>query len=182
MKLNEYQELSKRTMPYNGEPANQVEFENMLGNYAMGLVGESLEMQVAMSNQVMYADEGNYKDSEIWAKKAFSEIGDTLHYAVGLLSCLNETLDISKIKEGNKGGLYIAGDICEIAKKHIYHRHELDREELILKVYEYIGENVSSLEDYMDEILQMNIDKLKTRYPEKFSVEDSIKRVDTHEH
>ena len=165
MNLNEFQELSKRTMPYNGEPTNQVEFENMLGNYAMGLVGETMEFTQVTS----------YDD-------ALKEIGDVMHYAVGLLACLGEGVNYQYIYELAADDKTIPESLCfilEAAKKHIYHRHELDRARYVKSVHTVIKGYISEFKsEEVENILQMNIDKLKTRYPESFNTADSINRVD----
>lgn len=168
MNLTQFQTLSKRTMPFGGEPANQVEFENMLGNYAMGLVGEVLEFVIADATGT--EDEAN------------KEAGDTLHYCVGLLSCMGEKIDFERLYEIDTDQIKLTqswSDILEISKKNIYHRHDLARFKLIDAVHIVIKSFMDTYDkENLSNVLQMNIDKLKTRYPDKFSVEDSIKRVD----
>lgn len=179
MNLVEFQQLSKRTMPFSGEPANQVEFENMLGNYAMGLVGESLELMYITRNANRLEENGTEEEIDNAFDESMKEMGDILHYAVGLLACLGEIADESKMADSKKGYTYVAGDISEIAKKHIYHRHDLDKQLLIDKVYNVIyGIYACSSPYFFDDVMQMNIDKLKTRYPDKFNTADSIARVD----
>ena len=175
MKLNEYQELSKRTMPYNGEPANQVEFENMLGNYAMGLIGESVELFEACQNNAGRSD-------------MLKELGDVAHYAVGLAKLTNYQLDIILETTDEEpcdliDSLLVASkNISEAAKKCIYHRHDYENvSEDLYKVFSCINDIADAYGYYLDDVFTTNIDKLKTRYPEQFSVEDSIKRVDVNE-
>jgi len=165
MNLKQFQEESKRTMPFNGEPQNHIEFENMLGNYAMGLVGEYIEMM----------DCDNEEDLT-------KEIGDVMHYGVGLLELLDEKVDIELFGDVDEHeGLLAAGTVLELAKKHIYHRHELPKSRMIELIYEALGwlrpRNEQQVPQF-NNVLQMNIDKLKTRYPESFTVEDSIARKD----
>lgn len=67
MKLNEYQEISKRTMPNN-------DFKKDLANYAMGLSGESgeveLEGEVPKHNFESFStDHTNYKDAGVLLTK-----------------------------------------------------------------------------------------------------------------
>jgi len=172
MNLVEFQQLSKRTMPFNGEPANPIEFENMLGNYAMGLCGEVSEACMMINDK----------------EKLLLELGDIAHYAVGLLLLgkleipqpLRHTLIGLTYEENFKVLIRESGRVSEHAKKAIYHRHEFDANELqrvflVLKAIRNIAriQNVS-----LEKVLQMNIDKLKTRYPESFTVEDSIARKD----
>jgi len=176
MNLVEFQQTSKRTMPFNGEPQNHIEFENMLGNYALGLLGEAVELFE------LFAD----RDSSCEASE--KEIGDIMHYAVGLAAILNIPLENIGAKhlgifdtefEMMVDLITSAKNVSEKAKKYIYHRHkdlivEGDLKQVIARLYQ----TVNFLGCDMSEILQMNINKLKTRYPEKFSVEDSIARKD----
>ena len=71
-------------------------------------------------------------------------------------------------------------NISEVAKKQIYHRHDekfmVDDLITIFNCLYTLGEYYA---DSYEQVMQQNIDKLKTRYPDKFSVEDSIARVDT---
>lgn len=169
MNLVEFQRLSKRTMPFNGEPQNPIEFENMLGNYAMGLLGEAVELLEAKVNG----------DKEI-----IKEIGDVCHYAVGIAMITKNDLPNKPMLLSESLScvfnrlLFASKEISEQAKKHIYHRHTLDISPMYISV---IFDCLYTLMDYYSpkgDALQMNIDKLKTRYPDKFNVEDSIARKD----
>lgn len=79
MRLNEYQNLSKRTLPNDGLKDN-------LTNYALGLVGESAEVSEHIKKVVYH---GHKLDPE----KVKGELGDVLHYAAGLASFLGLTLE-----------------------------------------------------------------------------------------
>lgn len=167
MKLQEFQQASKRTMPYGGEPSNQQEFENMLGNYAMGLAGEWFEFQTEVNKE------------EIPLDKISKEAGDVLHYSVGLLELLgctaNELAVSHEVTFEQVEKAFVT--ILEAPKKHIYHRHELPRLEMISAVNDVIAHFNHHFT--LTTIFEMNIDKLKTRYPDKFSTENSIARADT---
>ncbi len=74
-----------------------------------------------------------------------------------------------------------SGEAIDLVKKHIFHGHPLNREKLIAELGDvawYIAEAATALDVDLEEILQGNIDKLKKRYPEGFSVEKSINRVE----
>lgn len=172
MELNKFQELSKRTMPFKGEPKNNVEYENGLTNYALGLIGECAEVLGASNDR----------------EAIMKEIGDVAHYAFGILTFLGETyesLDNYFVK-GSKEKLInniiiLSGEISEQVKKFVFHRHELNssKVKIILKIL--IINLIVLAEKYdtsLEEICEMNIDKLKMRYPDSFHVEDSKKRVD----
>ena len=173
MKLNEFQELSKRTMPYNGAPANQAEYENMLGNYALGLVGESIELL-----EVLKKKGEDYSD-------VIKEMGDVSHYAIGVAALTNLDLNFNMhyvygdVEDCMDDLLYAAKNVSEAAKKIIYHRHDpINVSDDLIKIFDVLYTLGQIVADDYSEVLQTNLDKLKTRYPEKFNTADSINRVD----
>lgn len=79
MTLNEYQEMSKRTMPNTTR-------EMDLTNFSLGLVCESAEFGDHIKKHVFH---GHELDRE----KAKEELGDALFYAAGLATLLGFTLE-----------------------------------------------------------------------------------------
>lgn len=72
-----------------------------------------------------------------------------------------------------------AGEVVELYKKHIAHGHELDELHLTKELGDvlwYISAIATGLGLDLDVIAQFNINKLKARYPDKFSFERSINR------
>lgn len=72
-----------------------------------------------------------------------------------------------------------AGEVVELFKKHIGHGHDLDKSKLIKELGDvlwYISAIATGVNLSLDDIAQANIDKLKARYPNKFSIERSINR------
>ena len=72
-----------------------------------------------------------------------------------------------------------AGEVVELFKKHIGHGHELNTSKLekeLGDVLWYISAIATGLSLSLDDIAQHNINKLKARYPDKFSAERSINR------
>ena len=72
-----------------------------------------------------------------------------------------------------------AGECADIIKKHLHHGHELDVEHLkkeLGDVLWYVAVGCEILGTTMEEVMQMNIDKLKARYPEGFDSEKSKHR------
>ncbi|QDP99438.1 hypothetical protein FOH38_02080 [Lysinibacillus fusiformis] len=175
MNLNKFQELSKRTMPFNGEPKNNIEHENGLTNYAMGLIGECAEVLSVANNR----------------ESILKELGDVAHYAFGLLTFLNESYEplTNYVVDGPKEKviekiIILSGEISEQVKKFVFHRHELNSPKVNLALKMLIKNLIALAEKYdttLEEICEMNIDKLKLRYPENFNVEDSKKRIDVEE-
>lgn len=72
-----------------------------------------------------------------------------------------------------------AGEAIDIVKKHLAQGHELDSAALAKELGDvawYLAETAYALGYDLETIFQMNIDKLKKRYPEGFCAEGSINR------
>ena len=74
-----------------------------------------------------------------------------------------------------------SGEVIDHVKKHIAQGHELDRNKLIEELGDvawYLAKCTAALDTDLETICQMNITKLKKRYPNGFSSYDSINRKD----
>ncbi len=72
-----------------------------------------------------------------------------------------------------------SGEAIDLVKKHLAQGHELNKEQLAKELGDiawYLAETATAIGYPLEDILQMNIDKLKKRYPEGFAVERSVKR------
>ena len=72
-----------------------------------------------------------------------------------------------------------SGEAIDIVKKYLHQGHELDREKLIKELGDiawYLAEAATALNIDLETVLERNIEKLKSRYPEGFSAERSIHR------
>ena len=72
-----------------------------------------------------------------------------------------------------------AGEAIDIVKKHLHQGHELDREKLVKELGDiawYLAETAAALDISLEEVLERNIEKLRSRYPEGFSTERSVNR------
>ena len=72
-----------------------------------------------------------------------------------------------------------AGEAIDLVKKHLAQGHELDKEKLAKELGDvawYLAETAHAIGYDLETILQMNIDKLRARYPEGFSAERSMGR------
>ena len=72
-----------------------------------------------------------------------------------------------------------SGEAIDIVKKHLHQGHELDREKLIRELGDiawYLAETAAALDVSLEEVLERNIEKLRSRYPEGFSAERSQNR------
>lgn len=74
------------------------------------------------------------------------------------------------------------GELVDSLKKGIYHKHGIDYEKVAYEIGDvlwYLTSLATNLDYTLSEIMHMNITKLRKRYPNGFSSEDSLKRVDT---
>ncbi len=72
-----------------------------------------------------------------------------------------------------------AGEVIDILKKHLFHGHELDKEHLAKELGDvawYLAVSAEALGYDLETVLQMNVDKLKARYPDGFEIEKSLHR------
>ena len=74
-----------------------------------------------------------------------------------------------------------SGEAIDIVKKWLAQGHELDREKLAKELGDiawYLAETAAAIDMPLEDIFQANIEKLKRRYPEGFSAEKSVNRVE----
>lgn len=72
-----------------------------------------------------------------------------------------------------------AGEVVDLIKKMIFHGHKIEFEEIKKELGDvcwYIAMICDALDFNLEEVMQANIDKLKKRYPNGFSEQDSINR------
>lgn len=72
-----------------------------------------------------------------------------------------------------------AGECIDLVKKYIFHHHPLDVVEFekeLGDVMWYVAMCCNALNISLDDVMKMNIDKLKKRYPDGFSTSASINR------
>ncbi len=95
---------------------------------------------------------------------------------------LNPKLDKKDILINGVMGLCgESGEVIDLVKKHLSQGHELNREKMVEELGDvawYLAECATVLDVSLEDILVSNIEKLKKRYPEGFSEENSIHRTD----
>ena len=72
-----------------------------------------------------------------------------------------------------------SGEVIDLVKKHLAQGHSLDKEKLAKELGDvawYLAETAYAIGYPLEEILRMNIDKLKARYPDGFAPEKSMNR------
>lgn len=74
-----------------------------------------------------------------------------------------------------------AGEAIDKLKKFIFHGHELDIKEIAKELGDvlwYVSALATTLDIELEEIAELNINKLIRRYPEGFNSKASIERID----
>lgn len=72
-----------------------------------------------------------------------------------------------------------SGEAIDIVKKHLAQGHRLDTEHLAKELGDiawYLAETAAAIGYNLEDIFQMNIEKLKKRYPQGFRADNSINR------
>lgn len=73
-----------------------------------------------------------------------------------------------------------SGEAIDIVKKWMAQGHALDKEHLAKELGDiawYLAEAATALDMQLEDILQGNLDKLKSRYPEGFETKRSVARL-----
>ncbi len=72
-----------------------------------------------------------------------------------------------------------SGEAIDILKKHLFQGHKFDKEHIAKELGDiawYLAVSADAIGYDLETILQMNVDKLKKRYPDGFKAELSINR------
>ena len=72
-----------------------------------------------------------------------------------------------------------AGECIDLIKKHLFQGHKLNEEHVAKELGDiawYLAISADAIGYDLETIFQMNIDKLKTRYPEGFDADLSVHR------
>jgi len=96
-----------------------------------------------------------------------------------LLAGIMHKKDVAGLINGLMGLTGEAGELTDLFKKWIFHNAPLDEEHAKKEVGDvcwYIAMICHSMGWDLDDILQMNVDKLKVRYPDGFDTEKSNHR------
>ena len=86
--------------------------------------------------------------------------------------------DVDMLYHGVFGLTSEAGEVAGLLQK-VYQGHELDKEHLMKELGDcmwFIAEICTASNISLDDVMQMNIDKLKARYPDGFEAERSLHR------
>ena len=96
------------------------------------------------------------------------------------MTTLNPALDKKDVLINGVMGLCgESGETIDIVKKWLAQGHELNRERILSELGDiawYLAEVAYALDTPLEDVLCMNIEKLKKRYPDGFDTKKSINR------
>ena len=91
----------------------------------------------------------------------------------------NQITSIERLQNGLMGLNGEAGECIDILKKHLFQGHELDRGHIAKELGDvawYLALSAEAIGYDLETIMQVNVDKLKARYPDGFDTEHSLHR------
>ncbi len=101
-------------------------------------------------------------------------------YQKEAMKSLNTSLNNDEVLLNGVMGLCgESGEVIDILKKHLSQGHELNKNKMIEELGDvawYLAETAFALGIDLDTVLKINLEKLKKRYPDGFTVKDSINR------
>ena len=101
-------------------------------------------------------------------------------YQKKAMKSLNPSLNNDEVLLNGVMGLCgESGEVIDILKKHLSQGHDLNRHKMIEELGDvawYLAETAFALGVDLDTVLRKNLDKLEKRYPDGFTVKDSINR------
>ena len=89
------------------------------------------------------------------------------------------TNETDRILQGAMGLCGESGEYIDILKKYMFQGHELDKKHMAKELGDiawYLAVSADAIDYDLETIFQMNIDKLKARYPEGFETNKSTHR------
>lgn len=72
-----------------------------------------------------------------------------------------------------------SGECADIVKKHLHHEHPFEKDHFVKELGDilwYVALGCEVVGVSMEDVMQMNIEKLKARYPDGFNPEQSLYR------
>lgn len=177
----DYQKECLRTLP---EGMSKMD---VLAMCALGLCGETAEAYQELRYGTVFKD----------TTCLMLEIGDAMYYAAVALNalgreltsptdrlrdCLMGTYDARNAEYEAVTAMRDSCKAADVIKKLRYHGHELDEsaEYEPVTLLDYIllalGAIANKFDHTVEQVQQMNIDKLRLRYPDGFSTERSVNR------
>lgn len=103
-------------------------------------------------------------------------------YQKNALRTANKNLTpFQQLENGIMGLNGEAGECIDILKKHLFQGHELEQEHIAKELGDiawYLALSADAIGYDLETIMQMNVNKLRARYPDGFDVEHSLHRAE----
>lgn len=100
-------------------------------------------------------------------------------YQIAAMRTANELCDDDLVLNGVLGLAGESGEVADHMKKHMFQGHEFDKKHVAKELGDicwYIAIAAKGLGYTLEEIMQMNVEKLSARYPDGFDPDKSINR------
>lgn len=100
-------------------------------------------------------------------------------YQSAALRTESQVCDYPRILNGVMGLNGEAGECIDMVKKHLFQGHDLDVQSMAKELGDvawYLAVSADAIGYDLETILQMNVDKLKARYPQGFDIDKSVNR------
>ena len=100
---------------------------------------------------------------------------------LAMRTCNPELTEEQRLLDGVMGLCGESGECIDLVKKHLMQGHPLDREKLAMELSDvcwYIAQTAGALGYKLEDVFQLNIDKLRKRYQEGFDYARSLDRKD----
>lgn len=159
MTREEYAIEVRRTMPQRND-------DLQLAVYVLGLVGEAGELDNALESLDLYVSRENLD-------RLLKEAGDCYWYAFAIANSCGVTLDAHA--PSNELPVLIAAQLAEYFKKYLGHGEPLDVGIVRTALCAFLSALPTMAGDEA-EIMRLNVEKLRKRYPEGFSITASLER------
>ena len=107
--------------------------------------------------------------------------GNSVYRLADAIKAGENYFDVAGLLMGCLGLAGESGELLDLFKKWIFHEKALDEDHAkkeLGDVMWYVAEIAYSMGWDLDEVMQMNVDKLKARYPQGFSTDLSNHRKD----
>lgn len=104
-----------------------------------------------------------------------------IYQHIALETANTELTSLQQLDNGLKGLNGEAGEAIDHLKKHQYQGHELNPDYMIKELGDilwYCAITAHALDIKLSDVMKLNVEKLRARYPDGFSSDRSINRED----
>lgn len=100
---------------------------------------------------------------------------------LGVISNPEDSISAIRLLQGVMGLNGETGEAVDILKKVLFQGHKFDKEHMARELGDiswYLALSADAIGYDLETIFQMNIDKLKARYPNGFDIDKSLNRIE----